>query len=528
MNKHVETQEKKWIIRGAQLNYLHLAVNMFLGLALVPIMIRYMGQSAYGLWASFGSVVGYFGLLELGGSTATVKYTAEYHATDNQEDLSKLISSVFVIFLGVGALIVFLCAGLAWFIPKLLHVPEDLISAGRIAFLIMGLNIALGLAGRVFGNVIYGYQRVDVFRSVGIIQAATNAILTVLFLRSGFGLVGVVTAASMSILLSMILYVIFIRRSGYDITIHPGLADLGIIKKVAPYSLRTFTLGLTAQVLYRTDNIVIGIFLGAAMVTPYSIAYKLCFVLTYMFSVVSTTVFPRFSKLYAVGDMQGIRDLYMKVTKISVAIMVPLAIFLIFFGRYFISLWVGQSNFVGQNVFMVFIVMFFIHSLGASGILLQGIGKNKKFMYSEILNACLNLIISVVLVRKIGLIGVALGTLLAHLCTSSWIVPLLACRYIKLPVRTFLLSGVIPPLLVGVPVGVVTGVFVVNVLPNDCYIYIGMKGMVIAVMYALCYFAVGITRKERQMYWRLFSMLLWTRKTQVAPVSEGGDPKKWR
>ena len=75
-------QEKKWIIRGVQANYLYLFISSMLALVLTPILVRYLGQAAYGLWAAFGSVIGYFGLLNFGMGTATTKYTAEYIAVN--------------------------------------------------------------------------------------------------------------------------------------------------------------------------------------------------------------------------------------------------------------------------------------------------------------------------------------------------------------------------------------------------------------------------------------------------------------
>ena len=48
--------------------------------------------------------------------------------------------------------------------------------------------------------------------------------------------------------------------------------------------------------------------------------------------------------------------------------------------------------------------------------------------YSEICNAALNLALSLTLVQFLGIMGVALGTLLASALTSFWYLPYILCR----------------------------------------------------------------------------------------------------
>jgi O-antigen/teichoic acid export membrane protein len=158
-----------------------------------------------------------------------------------------------------------------------------------------------------------------------------------------------------------------------------------------------------------------------------------------------------------------------------------------------------------MNVLLVLVFMDFLHAFGTpAGLLLQAVGKNKAFMFSEMLNAGLNLLLSIILVRRIGLVGVALGTLIASACTSSWIVPLLACKHTRLPVKRYLLSGILPPLLAGIPAGVITWVFIQDVLPNRNFFHLGLKGILIEVIYLTIYFTFISTNEERRTYFGYF------------------------
>ena len=86
-----------------------------------------------------------------------------------------------------------------------------------------------------------------------------------------------------------------LTRDEFRISIRPGLFDMRLLREVLPFSWRTFVLGVTSRVLYYSDYLVIAFFLGAAAVAPYEVAYKVCFLSTYLFSVITTTMFPSFA-----------------------------------------------------------------------------------------------------------------------------------------------------------------------------------------------------------------------------------------
>jgi O-antigen/teichoic acid export membrane protein len=336
----------------------------------------------------------------------------------------------------------------------------------------------------------------------GIAQLISTMATTLLFLHLGFGLVGIAIASFLGTGIMLFLYLFFLYHDPkYELSIRYGLASMRTLREILPYSLRSFVLGITSQVLYFTDNILIGLFLGASDVTSFFIAFRVTFLVTYIFSVISTTLFPRFSNLYALRKIEELRELFLRTTKISVAIMTSLAICLFLYGQPFITLWVGNENFIGMSVLSALIIMDFFHASGTTpGLLLQGIGKNRIFVYSEVTNSVLKLLLSVVLVREQGVLGVVVGTLLGHILTSCWAVPWLACRYTSLSILRYLKAGILPPLIAGVPVLCLALLLRDYLLPPDSYIRIGLDSFFLILAYGGSYLALGLAKEERKTY----------------------------
>ena len=500
---------KKLIIRGIYFNYIHKAAAGLFIFLITPIMLKNIGQSAYGVWAILYAVFGYFMMLDIGFNTAIAKYTAEHLALDKKETLNRIVSSVFMVLLGIGFLIVLICIGVAPLFVKYFKIPADLHHETKIAFLIMGINTAFVLISGLYANIIYGLQRVDIWQKYCTIQIATNALLIMFLLHMGTGLIGISISYVLSTLLVFILYIYFLRVNNYGIVVKPSFFDLKTLKEISPYSVRTFILASCGRILYYTDYIVIGFFLGAASVAPYEITYKLCFYATFIFSPISTSVFPQFSSLYSTGNYEALGRLYLRIAKLSLAIMMPVGIFLILFGSSFIKLWVGGENFAGSNVLMVLVLMAFMHALGTpSGLLLQGIGKNVGLIYMIILDAILNLTLSVILIQKMGILGVALGTLIAHLATTFWICPLLVCKHIKVSIKQYIIKGVVPPVVAGVVTYWIIILFVQRLFlqPTNYYNLI-MNGALSTAIFVVIYLFATCNSEERAFYFGLFRKL---------------------
>ena len=356
--------QRSLIARGLLVNYASLGVSLLSMLILTPVLLRSLGPGAYGFWAILGSLSSYFVLLDFGMNTAVAKYTAEYRATDQRARLSATVSTILALVVAVGVVATGVSLALAASVPRIFGLVGELARGGAVAFVVTVLTVGTLLIGGVLGNVIYGWQRVDLFKAFGIAQVAANFVLTVALLRAGTGIIGVAVAGLASSAILIVLHMVFLRRSGYGVVVSPRLVRLETLKDVAAFSVRTFVLGVSARALYYSDYLVIGILLGAAEVAPYEVAYKLCFLSTYVFSVISTTMFPRFAALHAVGDMASLAGLYLRLAKASLLLMMPVGLFLAFYGEPIIALWVGPAAFAGTGVLLVLVVMNVFHAVG--------------------------------------------------------------------------------------------------------------------------------------------------------------------
>jgi O-antigen/teichoic acid export membrane protein len=87
--------------------------------------------------------------------------------------------------------------------------------------------------------------------------------------------------------------------------------------------------------------------------------------------------------------------------------------------------------------------------------ILFGMSLHKSLAYVVLMEGIANVILSIVLVRRLGIVGDALGTAIPLLCTSLFFLPRHMCRQLGVPVRKFLLEAYSYPLVFCVPMTIV-------------------------------------------------------------------------
>jgi O-antigen/teichoic acid export membrane protein len=79
--------------------------------------------------------------------------------------------------------------------------------------------------------------------------------------------------------------------------------------------------------------------------------------------------------------------------------------------------------------------------------MLVGLGRLRALTLVVFLDGVANLILSIVLLRHWGILGVAIGTAIPLTCTSLFFLPLYLCRILKVSLGTFLRQAYLLPVI---------------------------------------------------------------------------------
>lgn len=97
----------------------------------------------------------------------------------------------------------------------------------------------------------------------------------------------------------------------------------------------------------------------------------------------------------------------------------------------FIALWLGKEYIMGDGVLFLVVLNFLIGGLMAPiDSIKNAAGLYKPDRFVPIISAVVNLVLSIILVKYLGLSGVIIGTIVSTLSFSFWIKPIIVYKYI--------------------------------------------------------------------------------------------------
>ena len=437
-------------VRNVTATWMSLAIHAVVGFFLSPFILHRLGDEAFSLWILIFAVTGYFQLLDLGIRSAIVKYTAKFLATNDEEQLSCYLSTSLA-FYGLMALIILLATITgSFYLHSLFDIPVELAKSERILFLLAGASAAFTFPLSVFAASLEGLQKFSWLQLSQMGITIFRAGLIIVALMHGGGLLAIGT---ITILMNLISYSIFTVLALYAL---PVRLNLRLIRgsafcKMASYGAFAFAILAAEKLRFQSDAVVIGSLLSSAAITSFSIGARLVEYASYAVRSMAQIFTPMSSQFHAAGDLVRLRRTLVAGNRASAFIIFPLCMVLVILGRPIIEAWVGARYVGSYAVLVLLIVPRTLYLAQSTSIrILLGMGCHHALAAVLLLEGGANLVLSLLFARRLGIIGVALGTAIPLLCTSLFFLPQHLCRVLEMRLGTFLDRAYRLPLLLSV------------------------------------------------------------------------------
>jgi O-antigen/teichoic acid export membrane protein len=420
--------------------------------------VHSLGDSAYGAWVLLSSLVGYLGLLDLGTRSAVTRYVANYHATHRHEDVGRIASTALGLFGGLGLLAIAASVVLALLVNHAFHVPEELTHAARIALVVSGINVAVSLVSGVFGGIIVGVQRFDWLNAVNVALAVMQAIAIVVLLHAGGGLVALalgqlgvtVLRGGMSAWLS--------RRAYPELALRTSSWSRPHLRIIFSFGITSALLHAAATVINYADALVIGSFLPVATITFFAIASTMTDYVRTIIAGISQTLTPMVGALHGQDRSDEVAKVILQGARIASLVVLPIVLTLELRGASFIRIWMGAAYAGPAGAVLAVLAPAVWAFAGFQIVTATMIGTNQHQGLIPIFvgEAFMNILLSIVLVRHLGIVGVAWGTAVPRLVVSLFIGPLYARRHTGVPLRMYYTQALLRPAVGMIPFALAT------------------------------------------------------------------------
>jgi O-antigen/teichoic acid export membrane protein len=444
------------ILRGAFWNWTDFVVGAAVAFFLSPFVVHHLGNVFYGIWVLINSLVSYMALVDLGMRGTVVRFLSADRTRGHHEEASRVVSGA--LWFRLLVCIVILCGTsvACLFATRAFHIPAETQRAARWAILLCGASLAVSLLFGIFGGVLNALHRFDLLSAVGITRTALNGCGMVVLLQRGGGIVAIATWQFFVAIVTGTMQYIWALRTYPELKLQLRIPDRELLQRFWSYSALLFIIAISGQVIYYTDNIVIGAVLPITAVTLYAIGFAPTMYLQQIVSSLSVTLLPAASGLEARGDWDQLRQLLFKGTRAVMMVALPIEVALFFRGGTFIRLWMGPSYAEpsGRVLRILLIMWFFVTANWCSGNIILGLSKHKPFAKWRIWEAIANLGLSIVLIHRLGIEGVAWGSVLPSLLVNGFLWPRYITKTLRVPLWHYVWQSWVRPALCVIPFAV--------------------------------------------------------------------------
>jgi O-antigen/teichoic acid export membrane protein len=436
------------LLLSALTNWLAFAATLLVSFFLTPYLVRVLGAEVYGVWVFAESILAYFTLFDLGIAASVVRFVARFHTQGSRAELNRLCSSCLALFLGLGGLVFVIAAALASVLVSGVTADSGLDHTEVATFLwLMLANLAVTLPLSIFPSILDGLERFTAKSLVRIVFLAIRTAGIVVLMEHRAGLVG------LGILYTVCNLLEHGVLAGLSFRCLPGLRfswrliDRPTLRLVRGYSLDAFLAMVAGRISVQSGPIVIGLMLTAAHIAWFRMALQLVEFAKALLRTATTTLTPVISSLESAGDMEAIRRIFLRGTRWVLYLILPVQLGLIVFGRPFLRIWIGPD--LAERSYPTLVILSATLSLvlaqSVAARVLYGMGRLRLFARMTLVEAVVNLTLSILLVRGMGIEGVALAAALPNLALCLFVIGYTA-RLLRVSPRTYLTGCWLKPL----------------------------------------------------------------------------------
>lgn len=426
--------------KGAILSYIQVVLSVAVSVIYVPVLLRYLGQSEYGLYQIVGSFFSYISVFESCMSTGVLRNYCNALGSQDKEAADVTLSMAKVIYRVMAALmvvagVIVLFAFRSFYASS--FTASELKESSAILLLLFA-NMMVTLLGSVYLTILTGHEKFTFLKVLAIIIQVAQPFFVILCVRKIPYAITVSTVIVVFNVLTVLMRYLYVTRK-LKIRIVKKKRNRKVIGEIVGLSA-TILLGCIAdQIFWKTDQVILGKLFSTTVVAVYSVGAQIYMMYMQFGTQIASVFYPKVSILYQEENgLQKVSDLFIRVGRATFFVILLVLSGFIIFGREFLLVWVGEGYEEAYWVAIIVMLPFSIdlaQNLGLCILQIKGqYGFRAKIYF---LSAVLNIVTTVLFTKLIGIVGAALSTGVSMFLTSGLIMNWYFQRKAGLDIKKF-------------------------------------------------------------------------------------------
>ena len=333
----------KRLAKNTMFLYFRMFIIMGVTFYTTRVVLEKLGVDDYGIFNTIGGIVVLFTFINTAMVSATQRFL-NYYLGKNEIDNVKLFFSLSLlthIIIGIIVVILTEAVGL-WFLYNEMKLPPDRFNA---AFWVLQISILITLSRIIrspYNAVIIAYERMDYYAYISIVNVVLKLLIVYLLSIVDFDKLILYSLLSLAVSLSVTYAFKYYSNRHFPISHFKFRWDRKSFNEIFQFSSFSLLGNMANMVTQQGINMIINTFCGVAVNAAVAVSSQLSHGVYSFITNFQLAFNPVLVKTYAREEIEELKLLIYKVSKLSYYLMFCISLPLLIYTREFLSLWLKE------------------------------------------------------------------------------------------------------------------------------------------------------------------------------------------
>lgn len=399
-------------------------LTMAVSFLLIPIIMKYIGVSDYGVWITLIGIIEWFNLFDIGLGHGLRNRYAEAKAKGDAEAIKKYVSTAFfmLLFISCGIFFIFSLFSLWVNWASILNAPQAMAADLRILALFIGGFFCIRFVINLI-NILLTADQYPAIPAAILFTGNALSLCTVYILTRTTepSILKLGVCYSVSHLFPILITFVYFFLTKYR-PIIPRFSQFSkaYIRLIFSLGMQFFLIQITAMLLFTTNNLIIAHTCKTTDVTEFNVAYKYMNIIFMVFMTLLTPLWSACTDAYTRGDMIWIERMFKRMNKIWL-LLVCCGGLLVIISPFTYWIWlkdVMKPDFVLLGMMLVYMAFWMRYTLYRT--FMNGTGKIRLQFYITSIESLLHIPLAILMGQLFGIYGVLFIMIIWAVINSIW------------------------------------------------------------------------------------------------------------
>jgi O-antigen/teichoic acid export membrane protein len=316
---------------------------------LAPIVLKMTGRETLGAYSAVMQALGFIALTDFIGSWTLERFLGQASGLDDGGERFRCVfTTVRTIYLITVSAYSLLVVIFSFFVARLFHLSPGVTHQAQYALWVIAIWAVARIPFAAYMNASYAMQDMAAVNLIGTFTGIARSVASLVFVLLGGGLFALMLSGTIVESFGYVFYRMRFKKMNPHLMPGWGIPDKALFKEMLGFGGHTFVLNLGNGMVFGSGNIIAGMTHGAAEASTFYTTQMPTMTAYNMMTRLSDSAMPAINELWGKRDVEKLRNALRRLTRLLLALTLPLAVGVLLFNRDLVITWVGPKQYAGS------------------------------------------------------------------------------------------------------------------------------------------------------------------------------------